>query len=156
MHLAAGQSGDVMAAVLNDTGTALAWRGVFGGSRADSASDIALGPAGHRLIVGSTESTDFPAVSPLQSSGSLPLRRSTDGGVGFEIIQGIQGYIASMAFDPVDPNVVYAGSSATGVVRERGRGTHVDRAIERVGRPPRSLRDRRAAAGPDDALRGGR
>jgi hypothetical protein len=55
-------------AKLNPAGTALDFSSLIGGSGTDTPSRIALDRSGNVVIAGTTDSTDFPTISPLQSS----------------------------------------------------------------------------------------
>jgi beta-propeller repeat-containing protein/centrosomal CEP192-like protein len=61
-----GGSGDAFVAVLNAAGAALVYSSYLGGSSADFGQGIAVDSSGNAYVTGSTESTDFPAVKPLQ------------------------------------------------------------------------------------------
>jgi hypothetical protein len=61
---------DAFVAKLNAAGTALVYSTYLGGSATDRAYGIAVDSAGGVVIVGSTSSTDFPTVSPLQASNA--------------------------------------------------------------------------------------
>ena len=52
---------DVFAAKLSADGSRLLWATYYGGTGDDRAADAALGPGGSLSIVGTTDSTDFPA-----------------------------------------------------------------------------------------------
>jgi hypothetical protein len=58
---------DAFVAKLAPSGNALVYSTYLGGSGSDQASGIAVDSAGNATIVGSTQSADFPTVSPLQS-----------------------------------------------------------------------------------------
>ena len=55
-------------AKLDSTGSALVYSTYLGGSFIDSASGIAVDPSGNVYVAGYTLSTNFPTVSPLQST----------------------------------------------------------------------------------------
>jgi Beta-propeller repeat len=59
-----GGPGDGFVAKLSPSGS-LVFSTYFGGSGSDANSAIAIGPAGHIYLVGSTSSPDFPTVNPL-------------------------------------------------------------------------------------------
>lgn len=59
---------DVVVVKLNSTGTALVYSTYLGGSAADLSGDIAVDGSGNAYVSGATMSTDFPLVSPFQST----------------------------------------------------------------------------------------
>jgi hypothetical protein len=61
-----GGSADAFAAKLNPTGSALIYSTYLGGSGDDGGSGIAVDNSGNAYIIGTTGSTDFPAVNPFQ------------------------------------------------------------------------------------------
>ena len=62
------QSGTVFVSKLNAAGSALVYSTYLGGSLSDRGNAIALDSAGDAYLTGSTCSSDFPTVSPLQAS----------------------------------------------------------------------------------------
>jgi uncharacterized repeat protein (TIGR01451 family) len=64
---------------VNSTGTSILLATYFGGSGADSVSNIALDPAGNVYLTGHTNSPDLPVVNPVQDGGST----NTDHGSAF-------------------------------------------------------------------------
>jgi len=65
---------DVFAWKLNSSGSALLYSTTFGGSNEDVVSGLALDGAGNAVMAGRTDSSNFPAVNPLQSSLSWGTR----------------------------------------------------------------------------------
>ncbi len=59
---------DTFASKLNPAGSALVYSMYIGGAQNDTANDIAVDGSGSVWIVGSTDSTNFPMVNPLQST----------------------------------------------------------------------------------------
>ncbi len=57
---------DVYVTKINPAGTALVWSTYLGGSNGDSGNGIAVDAAGNVYIAGTTSSTDFPLMNPLQ------------------------------------------------------------------------------------------
>ncbi len=65
-----GGGGDAFVSKLNPAGDALIYSTYLGGGSGDSATDLALDPAGNVYLTGSTQSSDFPTVNPLQAKFS--------------------------------------------------------------------------------------
>ena len=63
-----GGSGDAFLTKLDATGSALVYSTYLGGNGVDYGSAVALDPAGSAYIVGVTNSTNFPTVSPFQAA----------------------------------------------------------------------------------------
>ncbi len=63
-----GSFGDVFVTKLNALGSGLIYSTYLGGSGFDEGSGIAVDSAGNAYIAGTTASTDFPIVSPIQST----------------------------------------------------------------------------------------
>jgi len=61
-------SEDSFVTKLDPTGSALVYSTFLGGSGNDFGTSIALDPAGNAYVAGATRSTNFPVVSPLQTS----------------------------------------------------------------------------------------
>ncbi len=90
----------------------------FGGSGQDYPSVAAIDPNGDLVIGGATTSTDFPLVSPLQTSGSgfltkldpdlQKMRYSTR--VGTLLVNGVLNGVAAIAFDGAS-NIYVAGTA---------------------------------------------
>ncbi|SPE24315.1 hypothetical protein SBA2_180007 [Acidobacteriia bacterium SbA2] len=62
---------DAFVSKLNPTGSALVYSTYLGGSDYDYGKDIAVDSSGDAYVVGSTASSDFPTVNPIQSTGNL-------------------------------------------------------------------------------------
>jgi hypothetical protein len=62
----AGGDGDAFVAKLNPTGSALVYSTYLGGGGQDAGLGIAVDTSGNAYMTGSTSSTDFPTVHPLQ------------------------------------------------------------------------------------------
>jgi hypothetical protein len=58
---------DTFVAKINPAGSALVYSTFLGGARSDLGNDIAIDAAGNAYITGSTDSNDFPMVSPIQA-----------------------------------------------------------------------------------------
>ncbi|MDQ3895662.1 MAG: SBBP repeat-containing protein, partial [Actinomycetota bacterium] len=67
-----GGPSDAFAVKLAPTGTALEWSTFVGGSQTDRARGLAVDAAGTVYITGSTNSVDFPAVTPYQPGPFRP------------------------------------------------------------------------------------
>jgi hypothetical protein len=76
-----GFGGDAFIAKLNRNGNALAYSTFLGGTGPDVATAIAVDAAGNAYVGGSTASTDFPTVHPLQPAygGGTALKVPGDG-----------------------------------------------------------------------------
>ncbi|TLD39790.1 MAG: Cell surface protein [Candidatus Jettenia ecosi] len=61
-----GGSSDVFVTKLNSTGSAFIYSTYLGGSDLDMGSGIAVDTSGNAYVTGSTRSTGFPIVNPLQ------------------------------------------------------------------------------------------
>jgi hypothetical protein len=72
---------DIFVSVLNSTGAGLIYSTYWGGNDADSSAAIAVDPAHNAYITGLTSSTDFPIVSPFQSTpgGAFVIKLSSTG-----------------------------------------------------------------------------
>jgi hypothetical protein len=70
--------GDAFVTKINPKGTAFIYSTYLGGSGTDVAYGIAVDSAGNAYVTGSTGSSDFPTVNPLQ-----PTNNSTEGGTAF-------------------------------------------------------------------------
>jgi hypothetical protein len=65
-----GGYNDVFVTKLNPTGTALVYSTFLGGIADDTASSIAVDPAGNAYLCGETNSSNFPVSSPLQAANA--------------------------------------------------------------------------------------
>src|SRR5262249_19828860 len=68
VYAGTGSGTDAFAAKLNAMGSALVYSIYLGGSDSDWARGIAVDSSGNAYLAGSTISTDFPTVSPLQAA----------------------------------------------------------------------------------------
>jgi uncharacterized protein (TIGR03437 family) len=68
LQASSGGGGDAFVAKLNVTGSALVYSAYLGGNGADSGQGIAVDSSGNAYVTGSTSSTNFPTVNPLQPS----------------------------------------------------------------------------------------
>ena len=62
-----GGSGDAFVAELNSTGTGLLYSSYLGGSGADAGQGIAIDSSNNAYVTGSTQSANFPTVTPVQA-----------------------------------------------------------------------------------------
>ncbi len=67
-HYGGGGAGTVFVTKINASGNALLYSTYLGGSGSEAGQAIAVDTFGNAYITGSTESTDFPTVSPIQGS----------------------------------------------------------------------------------------
>lgn len=120
--VARGYDGFVTA--YNSTGSAYLYSTYLGGSASDAGFAIAATPTGEVHVTGETSSADFPAINTpqpeLKDIGAV--HRSVDRGqtVGRTSLQGPS--VQALAASPVDPQVVYAGTS-NGIYRTTNGGT---------------------------------
>jgi hypothetical protein len=123
-----GGSNDAFVAKLNSTGSALIYSTYLGGSAADGGGGIAADGSGNAYVTGSTVSTDFPTMSPLQPTngggndafvaklnptGSALVYCTYLGGSGYDSGSGIAadgsgnayvtGYTTSVDFPTMNP-----------------------------------------------------
>ena len=92
----------------------------LGGSGEDRASGIAVDALGRAYVSGSTLSADFPTANALQPAlGGHPAFRTTDGGQTWAGIgSGLRAsWVRAFAIDPVNTQIVYAGTGSDGVLR---------------------------------------
>src|SRR5262249_14276540 len=68
VYAGTGSGADVFVAKLNPAGAALVYSSYLGGSGIDSANGIRVDSSGNACVAGQTQSQNFPAVSPYQSS----------------------------------------------------------------------------------------
>jgi hypothetical protein len=132
LQAANGGNFDAFITKLNATGSALLYSTYLGGSSGDSAIAIALDGAGNAYVAGTTDSTNFPTVSPIQAAnggvrdgfvaklnaaGTGLLYSTYLGGNGFEQAESIavdgagNAYVAGFTESPNFPTT--AGSFQT-------------------------------------------
>jgi hypothetical protein len=121
--------GDAFVTKLNATGSALVYSTYLGGGAGSSGSGIAVDASGNAYVTGSTDSTDFPTASALQSAfgggsadafvakidaaGSALVYSTFLGGSGNDVSNGVAvdasgnayvtGYTSSTDFPTADP-----------------------------------------------------
>ena len=117
-----GQDGFV---VKLDPAGGLAYATRIGGSAGDYVSGIAVDVGGRAHVAGATWSANFPVVNPWQGSlGGYPAFRTRDGGglwTGLKSGLQVSG-VDALAFDPVQPGTVYAGSLREGLFKTTDDG----------------------------------
>ncbi len=93
---------------------ALLYSTFLGGWQYDTVNDIALDSQGSAVVTGWTQSVDFPVKDALQPVlGSPSAYRSEDGtGRWAAVTFPAKLFVRVWAFDPVNPSVVYAGTTA--------------------------------------------
>jgi beta-propeller repeat-containing protein/HYDIN/CFA65/VesB family protein/centrosomal CEP192-like protein len=72
-------NGDAFVSKLSPSGASLAYSTYLGGSGVDQANAIAVDSSGNAVVVGFTQSSDFPKVDPLQAILNGPIGGSTCG-----------------------------------------------------------------------------
>lgn len=120
-----GGAADAFIAKLNSSGSALIYSTFLGGSASDYILGAALDANGEVVVAGLTESGDFPTVNPFQASRSgTAFFRSTNSGASWagSVISPNVSSIATLAVNPVFPNIVFAGTN-TGLFRSNDGGT---------------------------------
>ena len=98
----------------------------LGGSGEDRASGIAVDALGRAYVSGSTLSADFPTANALQPAlGGHPAFRTTDGGQTWAGIgSGLRAsWVRAFAIDPVNTQIVYAGTGSDGVYKSTDGGS---------------------------------
>ena len=98
----------------------------LGGNAEDGASGIAVDALGRAYVTGSTISGDFPTVNAQQPSlGGHPAFRTIDGGHTWAGIgSGLRAsWVRAFAIDQLNPQTVYAGTSADGVFKSTDGGS---------------------------------
>jgi hypothetical protein len=119
---------DLFIAVLNSSGTALIYSTYWGGNSTESNPAIAVDVAHNAYITGSTSSTDFPTVSPLQatSAGSntaFAVKLGSTGSPVYATYLGGQGVGTGIAADP---------NGAAYVARNEGAGSSTSAFVSKV------------------------
>jgi RTX calcium-binding nonapeptide repeat (4 copies)/Beta-propeller repeat len=113
---------DAFVTKLLPTGNALGYSTYLGGDAIDMGQGIAVTPSGAAHVTGTTESTNFPTVSPLPGgtdhSGDDPFvsqLTSSGGGLGFSTLLGGSGddTAAGIAADPSGADYVVGLTSST-------------------------------------------
>jgi hypothetical protein len=84
----------------------------LGGSKEDYGYGIAVDATGRAHVTGQTISADFPTIGALQPGlGGGALARTVNGGSTWTGLSSLNAaYVVSIAVDPRDPDVIYAGT----------------------------------------------
>ena len=106
------RSFDAFVSKLNASGSALIYSTYLGGDNPDNPSDIAVGTDGRAHVVGRTESFRFGLTIPLERHGN-PVYKSNDKGINWTAssAQLTATRVNTFAQDPVNSNIIYAGSN---------------------------------------------
>ena len=112
---------DAFAAKLNPTGSTLLYSTYIGGSIAETAYDVAVGPNNEMIVVGDSTSVDFPTVRALKSKS--PFLKSSDLGHTWRNNSDgmVAGTVYSIASHPSIPGVLLAATDH-GVFRSTDGG----------------------------------
>ncbi len=121
-----GQTGvlDAFILKLNPTGSALVYASFFGGINTDVANALTIDTKGNAYFAGRTDSP-FLAVSGFQQTrAGSPAYRTTNRGESWEKIQEnlLAPSVLSYAIDPVNPQLIYAGTNSTGIYKSFNGG----------------------------------
>ncbi|MEQ1765107.1 MAG: carboxypeptidase regulatory-like domain-containing protein [Pyrinomonadaceae bacterium] len=105
-----GVSIDAFAAKLNPTGSALLYSTYLGGSIAETAYDIDLGPNGEIVVVGESTSVDFPTHRAFKSKS--PFLKSADRGLSWRNDSDVMvmSRLNAVASHPAIPGVLLAAT----------------------------------------------
>jgi uncharacterized repeat protein (TIGR01451 family) len=109
---------------LNANGSALMFSTYLGGAAFDNISGMALSNNGEAVVVGQTESNDFPTIAPYQSAKlGASIFSSSDSGISWTTrrISNEVSIVYSYAVVPTSPNIVFAGTNR-GVFRSLDGG----------------------------------
>ena len=108
-----GGAGDGFMAKLNAGGSALIYSTYLGGNNADDAAGLAIDAMGNAYVTGSTLSTNFPLVNPIQTLRlNQKVFKSADGGNGWTLSQGglVGINVNRFAIDPASTATIYAAT----------------------------------------------
>ncbi len=122
-----GQGGnDAFVLKVNTTGSALLYSTFLGGADGESGRGIAIDSSGNAFVTGSTFSTNFPTLNPIQTaSNDRGLFKSTNSGSNWShLTSGLMttGF-SSLAIDPTNSSIIYAGA-AGGVYKSTDGGNN--------------------------------
>lgn len=114
---------DAFVMKLNPAGSELAYSTFIGGGGGEVGNAIAVDSLGQAYVTGTTTSSDFPLMKPLQSHKvGGPLFKSTDGGGNWDNIAEPGIEIRSLAVDPQVTSTLYA-SGYSDIVKSTDGGT---------------------------------
>jgi Beta-propeller repeat/FlgD Ig-like domain len=134
---------DAFGLALNPTGSQLTYSGYMGGSGTESGYGVAIRPSGHVVIVGSTNSTNFPAVSavdPTQNSSGMNDCFASDVDMGITTgSAGVVDQLLSLQLSAASPNPFRTGTALNYTLTSRTRVAA--RVIDIQGRVVRVLED---------------
>ena len=118
--------GDAFVTKFNSTGTTLVYSTYIGGSGDDAGFGIDLMPSEKVCLTGATTSVNFPTTEGVVRVGDGGLAKSTDGADAWNAINSglTKPTQLSLAIDPLNPNVVFTGSSGGGVFKSTNAGGH--------------------------------
>jgi len=137
---------DSFVAKLNPTGSALIYSTYLGGHASESGTGVAVDAAGNAYFTGSTYSTDFPTLNPLQATKKgNNIFKSTDAGDNWAVRENglSNAFIFDLEIVPGSPNVIYAATDVGVFKTTDGGGNWVNtgglllgRAVEDVAVNP--------------------
>ena len=116
---------DGFVAKLNGAGSAFSYITYLGGSRSDFLQSLAVEPSsGDVYVTGYTESSNFPAVSPVEAFPSNPtsLFETTSGKSWSALDTNLAGAVISLSPDPVHSGTLVAATDA-GIYRTTNSGS---------------------------------
>jgi uncharacterized repeat protein (TIGR01451 family) len=110
---------DVFIVKLNPTGTNLVYASFFGGINSETAHALTLDTKNNVYFTGRSDSPFLPTVGFQQTRAGSPAYRTTNGGVSWEKIQEnlLAQTVLSYAIDPVNPQLIYAGTTSSGIFK---------------------------------------
>jgi photosystem II stability/assembly factor-like uncharacterized protein len=126
--------GNAFVTKVSADGSSLVYSSYLGGSGdnnygGESGNGIAVDAAGNAYLTGSTTSADFPTVNPLQQvKGGTGAFQSSDGGATWQAIDGTlpnalaNSDVRSLAVDPANPSLLYAGTNGGGIFQSTDAG----------------------------------
>jgi uncharacterized protein (TIGR03437 family) len=125
---AASKGGDAFVAKINPTGTALVYSTHLGGSGGDAGIAMALDAGGNVYLAGTTTSDDLLSLKNAtgiqnERKGNLIYKSANRAGAWNGSGKGMHvPSVSSLAIDPKNPSVIYAGTFEGGVLRSANGG----------------------------------
>jgi uncharacterized repeat protein (TIGR01451 family) len=118
--------GDAFVTKLNQTGTSLVYSTYLGGSSDDGGFGLALADSGEVYLTGSSSSVNFPTTPGVVRVGNGGMTKSGNGANSwFSSNSGMtSSSVLSLAIDPSNPSVVFAGSNGGGVLKSTNGGVN--------------------------------